>query len=287
MFRTDASRIDPYLILQNAFGQQIDCNDDGAGYPNARIVRILQPGAYRVIASDLGNNDFGNYRLILLGGSSAPVPVPVPAPPVSGTPIALWQTLNGFLGAGGTNLYTLNIAFGQVVSIEMFRSDASQLDPYLILQDSNGGQVAVDDDGAGFPNARIEMFLAPGSYRILCRDFGNNDGGNYRLGTIGAPLAINPGQCMQGFLPVNGLVAYTLLLYTPRTVTIEMFRLDNSRLDPYVILYDAAGRQLAADDDGAGYPNSRLSMYLASGTYIIIASDLGNNDSGNYQISVR
>jgi hypothetical protein len=38
---------DPYLRLMQ-FGGELDSNDDGAGYPNSRISRMLTPGSYTV-----------------------------------------------------------------------------------------------------------------------------------------------------------------------------------------------------------------------------------------------
>jgi hypothetical protein len=54
-------------------------------------------------------------------------------------------------------------------------------DPFLRLEDSAGKQLAEDDDGGGFPNARI-LFKAPkdGTYRIVATSF-DGKSGDYTL----------------------------------------------------------------------------------------------------------
>ncbi|MBI3407733.1 MAG: redoxin domain-containing protein [Planctomycetes bacterium] len=56
--------------------------------------------------------------------------------------------------------------------IDMITKNAQELDPYLRLEDSAGKNLAEDDDGGGFPNARI-IFKAPkdDTYRIIATAF--------------------------------------------------------------------------------------------------------------------
>jgi hypothetical protein len=58
----------------------------------------------------------------------------------------------------------------------------SDWDNYLRLENAQGVQLAFDDDGGGFPNARI-IFVAPadGWYRIIVTSFSPNTGGAYTL----------------------------------------------------------------------------------------------------------
>jgi hypothetical protein len=298
-FRTDGSRLDPYIVLQDSFGNQIATDDDGAGFPNSRLVRFLNSGSYRIIARDLGNNDSGNYRLIVLGQGSTPPPPPPPPPPPFGTPISVGQTVYGYLSAGGTNLYILSVPYSQSVTIEMFRTGGVNFDPYLVLQNASGMQIAVNDDGAGFPNARMTQFLNAGTYRILCREFGNNNSGTYRLSVLGGSVPPPPpppppfgtpiliGQTLYGYLSKGGSNVYILNVPFSRSVTIEMFRNGASNLDPYVIIQNSSGMQIAANDDGAGFPNARMTVFLNAGTYRIVCRAFANASSGNYRVTVR
>lgn len=75
--------------------------------------------------------------------------------------------------------YVFKMAEGKSYQIDM-RSDA--FDSYLRLENSDGQQVAADDDGGGFPNARI-VYKAPktGDFTIICTTFGGGSTGKYTL----------------------------------------------------------------------------------------------------------
>jgi S1-C subfamily serine protease len=76
----------------------------------------------------------------------------------------------------------VTLTTGKTYVIEMTRMDVSDLDPYLILANPGGQIVAQDDDGAGFPNARI-IYQAPtsGDYRLFATTFPPNNLGTFRL----------------------------------------------------------------------------------------------------------
>jgi hypothetical protein len=76
-------------------------------------------------------------------------------------------------------VYTVHMVEGQTYQIDLC-SDA--FDSYLYLYDNNNVLLAQDDDGGGFPDARI-VFRAPrtGFYRIHASHFGAQNLGNYSL----------------------------------------------------------------------------------------------------------
>jgi hypothetical protein len=222
--------------------------------------------------------------------------------------INIGESRTSWLSNTSEDIYTLYIPFDQQVTIEMFRADGSSLDPLVILQYSYGTEVARDDDGAGYPNARIVRYLNSGSYRIIASAMGSSSG-SYRLSIYGGggpgpgPVTPNPATfgkaglnpLMRGSIGVGQTATYTLLTYEKhiyqfyvsygRSVTIEMFKTDGSSLDCYLELFDNSGNPVASNDDGAGYPNSRIIQYLNAGTYWIIARDLSGNSGGNYRLS--
>jgi hypothetical protein len=69
--------------------------------------------------------------------------------------------------------------------------------------------------------------------------------------------------------------------------------LTSSAFDSYVYLISPSGSKLAEDDDGAGYPNSRIpagSGYYtlpSNGTYIIEATAFSANTIGNYTLGLQ
>ena len=64
--------------------------------------------------------------------------------------------------------YSLKLEKGKTYVIDMIRTEESQLDPFLILQDKTMKVLAADNDGAGDLNARI-VFRCPDTdtYRLL------------------------------------------------------------------------------------------------------------------------
>jgi len=78
--------------------------------------------------------------------------------------------LDKVLGKSHAKVHPFKMRAGTVYKIEM--TNESKIDPLLRLEDAKGAELAMDDDGAGFPNARI-IFKAPtdGEYRIIATTF--------------------------------------------------------------------------------------------------------------------
>jgi hypothetical protein len=82
---------------------------------------------------------------------------------------------------------------GKTYEIRMNR--VGMRDPYLRLEDPDGTQLAVDDDGAGDLNARIiHSCTKSGEYRIIATSCGSGDTGDYVL--LITPMA--PGTAIPG-----------------------------------------------------------------------------------------
>jgi hypothetical protein len=67
MRKGDNNKIDPYLYLEDPKGQVVANDDDGGGFPNARIMyRAMADGEYQVIASGLSDqSNYGDYALMV------------------------------------------------------------------------------------------------------------------------------------------------------------------------------------------------------------------------------
>lgn len=195
----NSSAYDPYLYLyQN--GRQIASNDDGGGYPNARINRQLAPGTYIVRVSSFRSGmprSAGHYTLTVQGGggyvnAGAPVPIAppgggqmvMPGVPVSGVFLPSFPLIPGQRRPYVD--YVFNVSVPGNYRIDLISANSSAYDPYLYLM-QYGRQIATNDDGGGYPNSRIQRFLTPGLYTIRVSSF--------RGGPVGpAPftLMVNP-----------------------------------------------------------------------------------------------
>jgi len=61
---------------------------------------------------------------------------------------------------------------------------------------------------------------------------------------------------------------YTLAITAPGTYTITLVSPNSTAYDPYLVLLQN-GAELDRNDDGAGYPNSRISRMLTPGAYVV------------------
>jgi hypothetical protein len=183
-----SKEVDSFLRLEDASGKKLAEDDDGAGYPDARIVfKCPKTDNYRIIVTTYGKGaekaEFGNYgnyalvvRLIGKGGGT----------------LALRNgkaEINDQLTAKNPKdtvrqnhhckIHTIHFQAGKTYQIDMI---SGALDSYLRLEDADMKQLAQDDDGGGFPNARITFTCQKaGTYRIICTTFAPGETGPYTL----------------------------------------------------------------------------------------------------------
>jgi len=80
---------------------------------------------------------------------------------------------------------------------------------------------------------------------------------------------------------------HTFKMTAGKTYVIDMIT-RSPGFDPYLRLEDAAGKQLAEDDDGGGFPNARITFKAErGGEYKIIATTFGKGMTGKYLLTVR
>jgi hypothetical protein len=282
MMRGEDSDVDPYLVLADQYGNEIETNDDGGSGLDSRITGYLEAGRYTITARDVFGGNAGAFRLEVVSQGSDPLG--------QGIPITVGQGIDSFITEGQEQPFILTIEEETTVVINLERGPDSTIDPYMTLSDSVGRQIASDDDGGSGFNSRIRETLAPGSYLIVARDLGNNDSGAFRLsvetGLQANTIPISVGQTYDGFMQPGQEVRYGLTLSSPQEVVIEFRRTGSAEFDPFLRLYNQAGGEIASDDDGAGDLNSRIERFLEAGTYLIEISDIWGSNGGSYRISV-
>jgi serine protease Do len=76
-------------------------------------------------------------------------------------------------------LFLFNMEAGKSYTIDM---KSMAFDSYLYLEDPDGNLLAMDDDGGGFPDARITIKAAKtGKHRIIATYFGAGNLGEFTL----------------------------------------------------------------------------------------------------------
>ena len=106
----------------------------------------------------------------------------------------------------------------------------------------------------------------------------------------GAMWSATPGFDLTAYIQRPGdFDVYALSAATSRTVQIDLRQIAGSTVDPIVMVFDASGNNLLAfNDDGGGYPNSRLQFYVTGGvSYRIVVGSYSDNSTGGYRLTVN
>ncbi len=284
----------------------------GAGM-NFSVVGVLQPNEEAVIVNVVyGDNnviwwqtssgtyvradtvrEIGEcYRLNSTASSVQPSPFPTSEPTSGIDQLDYGNSINGRRASDAGESYVFYGYANEIVTITMTSSD---FDPYLYLYAPDGSLVANDDDGAGYPNARISSMRLPreGLYTIQATAYSGalSGRGNYEL-TLeqgeAAPVAFNlinvPGGA-SGTLDGNGGDTWSFYGYQGQVLTLDLFSAD---FDTFIEVYDPFGSLVDSDDDGGEGLNSRLILtLLVDGTYTLTARGYQPTASGSYTISIR
>jgi hypothetical protein len=207
-----------------------------------------------------------------------------------------------------SHMYTFFMRKGHKYVIEC---DSKEVDSFLRLEDSAGKQLAEDDDGAGYPNARI-VFKCPktDTYRIFVTTYGKEaegkEFGNYGAYTLTIRI-LSPGLAFKdGKAEVKDNIAandpnaktrpgchakvYKIHLKAGKTYTIDLVgnAAGIGTLDTYLFLEDAKGTQLAFDDDSGGNLNARIVFPCQrTGIYQIVCTTFAPGAIGPFVLTVR
>ena len=183
----DSTQIDP-LVRLSAGGEEVADDDDGGPGLNTRLVYVLESAEEHTIeVSSFGGDDIGGFTLQLLDGEQGQTDGTTTEPPVTPT---VMNALDTFTDTGTitesapSTFFTLTVASGTRVVINVNRAEGSTLDPLVIFRDGDGNELGRDDDGGGFPNARLEVTLpGTGEYEIEVTRFGTTSTGDFEITT--------------------------------------------------------------------------------------------------------
>ena len=167
--------LDTIGTLFDSEGRRVEQDDDDAGYPNFRIERTLDAGTYYVRVHSY-QTATGGYTLHLRtrgegggddhGNSHS-----------SATLVSLPNDIVGTVEPGNdTDYFQFAISARGAVVME----SSGRLDTVGTLFDARGNRIVQDDDGAGYPNFRIEQTLDAGTYSIRVHSFWTT-AGDYTL----------------------------------------------------------------------------------------------------------
>lgn len=275
-FTLSSTDFDAFLALEGN-GVSLE-DDDGAGGRDARIVSLLEPGEYALVASAIGG-DQGLYSLVAQQRQ-----LPEGSEINSGGPITLGGTLTSYY-AGRPVEYEFTLEQRQRVTIDMRSSD---IDSFLELS-GNGVQLSDDDSGDagnGQGDARIEASLDPGHYRLRARAYSTGAGLFTVTSTVGEALPpgggdIAVGEAVEVELAPGATDEYRLSITRTGSYTLVM---SSGTIDSVLAL--SGNGVNASDDDSGGNSDARLEVELSPGDYLIEARAY-SGEGGAYRLSIQ
>ena len=287
----ESDDFDTFIELEQN-GQLIGADDDGGIGLNSLLQSFVLPvtGEYLIRLRALGDLGTGSYSLGLSSSSAA----------FAFQGVLDTGTTTSTLADGETfHHYDLAIATFSEVQIDMV---STAFDPFLSLFSGDGIEdlneanlVAVDDDGGGSLNARLQVLLAPGTYLVEGRSFSLSGTGDYTMtlavtpveddeDTAG-PTPIAYGDEVGGGLFPEGDV--DSFLFSGTAGDVVDISLISADFDPLVEL-ESDGQLIGVDDNGGTDNSALLDDYVlpATGDYLIRAAAAGTQSSGDYTLSL-
>ncbi len=203
-------------------------------------------------------------------------------------------------------LYTFQGTAGMVIHVEM-RAVAGDLDPYLLILDPKGRELARNDDlDSSTTDAGVIPLTLPetGAYVLVATRYGQEFGassGNFdlgieltdpqsdKIGTFSQPISYN--SLVDGTLDdTTPQQVYTFRAAAGDVITIQMTRVSGD-LDPRVALSNNVGTEIVANDDNllTGTRDAAIQSYIIprSGYFAIVAERYtGASNSGDYRVKL-
>src|SRR5262245_7898095 len=151
---------DAFLRLEDPKGDQVAADDDSGGMLNARIIhRAAVTGDFTICAMSLGGGSTGKFTLLVkdttrpvVKGAKDGKPVEITNNKGSGEVTSTLDAKSPLRNDKKHQVYLFQMEAGKTYQIDMTSND---FDSYLFLEDPNGKLLAEDDDGGGFPSAKI------------------------------------------------------------------------------------------------------------------------------------
>lgn len=288
--RATGGGLDTKVELLDGNQNQLEVDDDGGDGASSRIEDFFfAPGRYYIRVFRFSERSSGSYQILLTRESPALIEAN--------------EFRQGSLNLSNTSdLFQLEIRQFSSLEISMERM-SDEMDPYLVLKDSNGQELLQDDDDGEGQNALIsDDDIAPGKYFISAQMYSGNDqnSGLYALRvslTSRGDSAQIPGaqgtqriglnERFNGFLNNNNESdLYQLEMSDDAWLDISV-EATGGNLDPTVELLNPDMEQLAYNDDGGEGKNSLIDDFRAfPGTYFLRVNRYSGAQEGSYAISV-
>jgi methionine-rich copper-binding protein CopC/Ca2+-binding RTX toxin-like protein len=200
--------------------------------------------------------------------------------------------------ANDGDLFKVQLVAGVTYRFDMISPLTSAVDPYIALYGTLPEvELITKDDDSGPQPLDARLYFTPtasGLYYLAAYDYSESTGSYSISSTIPTDDYLGStttnGRVTPDGAPVSGQInvqsdadmfAITMNAGTQYTIDLKSINLK----DPYLVLFDGAGKALAHDDDtGAGFNSQITYTPAANGTYYVAASDF-DTGTGSYSLS--
>jgi YD repeat-containing protein len=261
----------PYIEVYNPSG-----NSRIVDVPNPLTVNITLSvtGTYKILIRDQNYINTGDY---LLYWEKMNNPCNVAAS------LTCEQVVSGTIGTEANPLpwkvYTFTASANDAVTIRARKTSGGSFIPYMELYDPSGTYIAW---AYNYPLDRV--LTAPGTYKILIRDYYNAYGGDFTLvwRKVTTPCTATQatfGQVLSGSIS-NGdeIKTYAFSASANDIVSIRTVKTSGT-FTPYLELYNPSGSRIQEA------PNQIDTTLTAAGTYTLFVRDQNYINTGSYAVT--
>lgn len=287
---------DPLIILHGPDGAELARDDDGGPGLNSWLEFVAPAaGAYYLEVRGFSDEATGRYAITLTAGEIGNTAETAESMEANG---------EGRSGAINSNddvdWFGITLVEGRPYRFNVQGADSDPLaDPVLTLYDSEGHEVASDDDGGTGANAYLSFTsVAGGQYYAAVSSFNHASKGRYQITASDTDVpgntstdetldAANGDDRVSSIEIAGDLDDYRVELEAGARYLIDV-RGEGARplRDAYLTILDSDGHRVAANDDGGGGGNARLRFTpREAGTFFIQASGVGSA-TGSYKVSI-
>lgn len=302
----DGAAVDPTIGIFDAGGSQLAYNDDANGTLNSALQYApAQSGDVFVAVGSFMDAGAGRYRLAATSRDVPPDDAGNDA--TTRARVTAGRPVTGELEYDGdVDSYRLTTRNGQRYRVVLTGSgeNGALSDPYLRVVDAAGNELAANDDDGQSLNSSLEFTPAgAGEVFVEARAYADASAGRYTLSVTAerAPTdSISADRNTRGRISIGDNVDGALDFagdadwYRVRLQEGQSYRftLDSSGEspvgDPLLRLRNAAGEEVAIDDDGGEGFNSYLEFTAPStGNYYVEANAFSEGTTGGYTLTAR
>jgi len=261
-----AGNLDTYLLACDEYLNYLNEDDDSAEYPNARVKINVKAGSlYYFKLNCYGSG--GSYR-ILANNETYPAP----------NPLAAGSFLSGSISENNEVWYSVQVRQNGYLTVET----SGYTDTVLEAYDSDYNFLVYDDDGAGYPNARIKLNAVSGrTYLFKLTGFNS---GAYRIFAIyesyPVPSPLSAGSYQSGYIENEAEYWFSVRTASSGNLVVETA----GSTDTYLEVYDQNYNLISYNDDYYDH-NARIELFVEPNqTFIFKLRGYSSYTSGSYRI---